>query len=797
MSTADPYDQDDRRYRPSRHRDSRDERQPRYVETQETYVRSPAAPEAPYSRTTEIVRRPFREDSDMSIEEVRRDFPPPGAGAYSQRSMVQNDRYGPPVRSRSAERGSHYGGAYLDPRRSHNDLDDRKRNTYVEQEVVKPRRRSLSRNQKIIAAVGGAALAVGGKELWDRKNADGRPVNRNPLQSAAVGAAGAFAGYEGAELYAKHGGKAEEKVKTYVAHQGRNGEVAEYYSSGEESVKSKKPKSRRKSIVEGALGLAGLGAAAKATSGGRDKGGRSRRGSGSSYDSRDDRRRGKSPEGAAKYQQAAKAALLAGATEAFRVRNEPGGWAGDKGKRILTAAIGAGGIDAAADRDPDKKSKRHILEAVVGGLAGNRLINGSRNNIEDDGRSVRSRSRSRSRGPGGSGGGAGPLAALATAGLGALAGKKLLDRSRSRSRGDKGGSRRRRYSSDSYDSRSPSRRRGEKKDRHKRSKSVTDYARNGLAALGIGGAAGAAAGSDRDRRDRDRDVVEEETTVRRSRRGGGGGRSRDDGSDDGYGGSRRSRDQGYSDSRGDPYGDPRYAESRSSNVGSRSGGGGGGGRRSKGKKSSKGDGVDHRNRDIAEGNRSASDSESSLGSSTDDEKRIKKMRGKQLITAGLATVATIHAAHNVYQSMEKREARHKAVQEGDMTPEEARKLKAKAVLQDAASVGIAALGIKGAFSEIKEANEMRHECKELREKKEERHKKRLERLQNGGSGTSSPRRGNNNELARRRPEQQQYSQQQQYAPSPSSSRYDYGPRYMDDNPYSAALPAPPVGYDRR
>ncbi|XMA11079.1 hypothetical protein WAI453_003870 [Rhynchosporium graminicola] len=776
MSTYDSYDRQDDRRRSHRHRDPRDDREPRYVETQETYVRSPVSvPEPPYAvRTTDVIRRPAREDSDLSIEEVRRDFPPPGAATYTQRTMVRDDRYGPPVRSRSAERGSHYGGggAYLDPRRSHNDLDDRRRDTrgtYIEQEF-KPRRRSLSRNQKIIAAVGGAALAVGGKELWDRKQADGRPVSRNPLQSAAVGAAGAFAAYEGAELYAKHGGKAEEKVKTYVAHQGRDGHVEEY--SDEETVRPKS-KSRRKSIVEGALGLAGIGAAAKATGGSR--GGRSRRGS-DSDDSRDRSRggRGHSPEGPAKYQQAAKAALLAGAAEAFRVRNEPGGWAGDKGKRILTAAIGAGGIDAAADRDPDRKSKRHILEAVVGGLAGNRLINGSRSNIEDDGRSVRSRSRSRSRsrGPGG-GASTGPLAALATAGLGALASKKLLDRSRSRSRGpsksQRGSSRRRRDSPDSYDSRSPSPRRGDKKDRHKRSKSVTDYARNGLAALGIGGAA-AAAGSGRHR---DRDEVVEETSVRRSSRRGGG-------SDDGYSGSRRSRDYGYTDSR-DPYGDSRYAESRSSNVGSRSGGG----RRKKGK--------DHRNREIAEGRRDASDSESSLGSSSGDDKRIKKMKGKQLLTAGLATVATIHAAHNVYQSMEKRDARQKAVAEGDMTPEEARKLKAKAALQDVASVGIAALGIKGAFSEIKEANEMRHECKELREMQEERHKKRVERLQYGGSPRGSPRQSDSGQVARRRPEQRE----QRYAPSNASRYDDYGPRYVDDNPYSASLPAPPVGYDRR
>ncbi|KAF8858114.1 hypothetical protein BDZ45DRAFT_674252 [Acephala macrosclerotiorum] len=771
MSAVDPYEVDDRRRRSYRERDRRDEREPRYVETQETYVRSPVAvaPDPPYIPHTEIVRRPVREDSDLSIEEVRRDFPPPQAGAYvQQRTMVRDDRYGP-VRSRSAERGSQYGGYLRDPRHSDRDLDDRRNRkgaTYAEQEIIeKPRRRSLSRNQKIIAAVGGAALAVGGKELWDRRQADGRPVSRNPLATAAVGAAGAFAAYEGAEYASKHteilGGKQKEKKKTYVAHRGRDGQVAEYYSSDEETVKPKK--SRRKSIVEGALGLAGLGAAAKATESSHN-GGRSRRGSDDDYDDtrsrRSSRGRNKEPEGAAKFQQAAKAALLAGATEAFRVRNEPGGWGGDKGKRILTAAIGAGGIDAAADRNPDKHSKRHILEAVVGGLAGNRLINGSRNNIEDDGRSSRSgrsrsRARSSSRGPGGSG--AGPLAALATAGIGALAGKKLLDRSRSRSR-SRAASRRRRDSPDSYDSRSPSPR---GKDRHKRSKSVTDYARNGLAALGIGEAV-----KNRDRsRSRDRDVEYEETRVRRRSRG-----DRDrGGSDDGYGGSRRSR--------GDPYGDPRYADSQSSNVGSRSGGG----RRSAREKDGR------KNRRVAEG-KDGGESDSSLGSSSGDEKRIKKMKGKQLLTAGLATVATIHAAHNVYQSMEKRNARHKAVAEGEMTPEEARKLKAKATLQDAASIGIAALGIKGAISEIKEANEMRHEFREFREKKEERHKKRIERQKKRSSSNGSSKGSSNGDGKRRSDYTPSYGGRDGYGP---------GPRYIDDNPYSTALPAPPVGYDGR
>ncbi|RDL42104.1 Uncharacterized protein BP5553_02083 [Venustampulla echinocandica] len=749
----DRYD-DPRRHRSHRHRD---DREPRYVDTQETYVRG-----SPYvSQHTDIIRRPTREDSDLSIEEVRRDFPPPGADPYLRRSMVQDNRYGPPVRSRSAERGY---GPYLDERRGH------KSAMYVDEErEIKPRRRSLSRNQKILAAVGGAAIAVGTKEVWDRKQADGRPVTRNPLSSAAVGAAGAFAAYEGAEFYAKHSNKEKEHIKTHVSRRGRDGELKEYYSSDEETVEPKK--SRRKSLVEDALGFVGLGAAAKALTG-KDGKSHSRRGSGDSHLSTKSRRstrsrshgRGKSPEGAARFQQAAKAALLAGATEAFRVRKEPGGWDGAKGKRILTAAIGAGGIDAAADKDPDKHSKRHILEAVVGGLAGNRLINGSRKDVQDDDRSTRSgRSRSRSKGPGGSGQGAG-LAALATAGLGALAGKKLMDRSRSRSRGSRSrsraGDRRRRHSPDSYDSRSPSPRRGDQKDRHKRSKSVTDYARKGLAALGIGEVAKSAS---RDRGDRDVREIDETHVSHRSRRHG---------SDDDYEPRRSrhghsSRDDDYASSRGEPYGDPRYADSRSNYGTSRDDDD----RRSSTKK------KDSKNRRVAEGKESAYDSSSDLGSSGDDEKRARKMKGKQFLTAGLATVATIHAAHNVYQSMEKRDARRKAVAEGEMSPEEARKLKAKATLQDAASIGIAALGIKGAISELKEVNHIRNECKEFGQKKEERHQRRLERQRAINGGTRSRSNG--------------------YAPVQNSFRDDYGPRYIDDNPYSAALPAPPVGYDRR
>jgi hypothetical protein len=95
-------------------------------------------------------------------------------------------------------------------------------------------------------------------------------------------------------------------------------------------------------------------------------------------------------------------------------------------------------------------------------------------------------------------------------------------------------------------------------------------------------------------------------------------------------------------------------------------------------------------------------------STTDMENKRKHMKGKELLTAGLATIATIHAAHGVYSSMEAHEKRHKLVAEGEMTPEVARKKQTKAWVQDAAAVGIAALGIKGAFSEWKEMKEHRY-----------------------------------------------------------------------------------------
>jgi len=157
------------------------------------------------------------------------------------------------------------------------------------------------------------------------------------------------------------------------------------------------------------------------------------------------------------------------------------------------------------------------------------------------------------------------------------------------------------------------------------------------------------------------------------------------------------------------------------------------------------------------------------------EERRKKLRGKELLTAGLASVATIHAAHGVYSSMVASEKRRKLVSEGEMSPEEARKRKSKNMLQDAAAVGIAALGIKSAYSEWKEMNEQRHSVKELearrrkKRKARERHEKEARQNALGGpNGYANP-----------------------YA-YPVAVQSAYPTSYADANPY-AAVPPPPMG----
>lgn len=460
---------------------------------------------------------------------------------------------------------------------------------------------------------------------------------------------------------------------------GKKSRNGDYYSDGgyDRPPLRERRKSKVAELAEG-VGLGGVLAAVtgKANST-RSKSRRRRGGSDSDRSEYRSRSRG-ADDNRKKWQQAAKAAVVTGVIEAVRSRNEPGPWTGAKGQRIATAALAAGGIDGFLDRDPNKKSKRHIVESVVGGLAANRLANGGRDRSASRGRSE-SRSRSRSRGG-------------------------FLSRSRSRLRSLSRGGRDR--------SESPAR------GGRSRSRGLKD-----VAALGGIAAAGKAI----------YDRV-------RSKSRGRDRRSPSVSSEDSYVPARR----------------PRYRADR-------------------GGPPDEGDTDDRGRPEEAEGGGQLSrrrDGSSDSVSTTDLEQQRKKTRGKELLTAGLATVATIHAAHGVYSSMVASEKRHKLVMDGEMQPEEARKRKSKNMLQDAAAVGIAALGIKSAFSEWKEMNETRHSFHELeakkRKKRKARENARKERRQNGGG----------------------YGKQ---AYGYSEAPYPSGPTYADANPYAANLPPPPMG----
>lgn len=363
--------------------------------------------------------------------------------------------------------------------------------------------------------------------------------------------------------------------------------------------------------------------------------------------------------------QAARAALTAGAAEAFRSRKDPGEWAGAKGKRVLTAAVTAAGTDGLVDKDPNKHGTRHVIESTLAGLATSHFINGG------------SKSRDR-RGRGRSSTGSG-LKDLAATGALAAAGKEIFNRvSRSRSKP--------RGRDDSRGSDSDDDRRGSKK----RSKSVSDYINKGIAALGLD------EGKDRGSRDRDDRSDRRERRHHRDR----DHRDRDRDRDSRYG--------GYSDSDSDTEygrgysrrgkGSRDVGRTRSLNGGRtpqpqtnvpRSGGASG--------------------KSATRGGSPSSESDSDLGDSSDEKKTQKKMRRDMLLTSGLATVATIHAGHSVYGSVNKRRQRMAQLKSGEISAEEARSQRMKANVLDVASIGLAALGIKGAYGEWKEVNEKRKE----------------------------------------------------------------------------------------
>lgn len=257
---------------------------------------------------------------------------------------------------------------------------------------------------------------------------------------------------------------------------------------------------------------------------------------------------------------------------------------------------------------------------------------------------------------------------VAATGALAAAGKEAYDRfSRSRSR-----HRGRAASADSYDD--------EERESKRRSKSVSEYISRGMAALGLG----------------------EEGEER--------GRDRGD-RDDRYGGRRHRREPRY-DEYSDSDADSDY-DSRDTRHGRGSREVGSSHLASNGRNP-----TPHAPTSAPRGENGTprpSECDSDLGDSSDEQRKRKKMKRDMLLTSGLATVATVHAAHGLYNGVQKRKKRMKQLEEGEITPEEARKARIKANTMDAVSVGLAALGVKGAYMEWKEVDEKRKETKHFQE----------------------------------------------------------------------------------
>ena len=121
------------------------------------------------------------------------------------------------------------------------------------------------------------------------------------------------------------------------------------------------------------------------------------------------------------------------------------------------------------------------------------------------------------------------------------------------------------------------------------------------------------------------------------------------------------------------------------------------------------------------------DSSSSVIDSEEDKRIERKKRRGEMITGGIAAVATLHAAANVYGSMQARVLREKQLADGTITKEQAKRQRYKHHMQDAASIGLAALSIKGASGKWQGAHAKHTEVKSHRQERKERHQKRLEK----------------------------------------------------------------------
>lgn len=124
---------------------------------------------------------------------------------------------------------------------------------------------------------------------------------------------------------------------------------------------------------------------------------------------------------------------------------------------------------------------------------------------------------------------------------------------------------------------------------------------------------------------------------------------------------------------------------------------------------------------------SSSESDSDLGSSTDEEGTRKELRKGALWATGFATLATVHTFHSISNKMKRHKTDDRKLRKGKISPEEVDKERVKHYLHDAASIGLSAFAIKGAISEWQEAANSVRETRSFHHKSKQRAKQRAER----------------------------------------------------------------------
>ncbi|KAL8725388.1 MAG: hypothetical protein Q9181_006439 [Wetmoreana brouardii] len=119
---------------------------------------------------------------------------------------------------------------------------------------------------------------------------------------------------------------------------------------------------------------------------------------------------------------------------------------------------------------------------------------------------------------------------------------------------------------------------------------------------------------------------------------------------------------------------------------------------------------------------SDSGSDTDSDSSSDEEQQRSKFRKKTLLAAGLATVTTVAAGNNIYQSTKAHQARRSRLCEERLSEKEAQELQKKGRKMDLISVGVAAVCLYNVRSGWKRWESQREEARKAQDQNDKRRK---------------------------------------------------------------------------